>query len=414
MEKVFGAADICLPKKGINMEKWSVVACDQFTSEPEYWKETEEIVEDAPSTLKMILPEVYLDGEDEEERLQKIGETMKTYLEEGILEEYPNAMIYVRRTDSTGKVREGIVGCIDLEQYDYHKGSHSPVRATEATVEERIPARIRVRENALLELPHIMILIDDKEKNVVEPCEAVAKAGEPLYDFSLMQKGGRLQGYLLGQEEQARILSALDQLSSGEGDLVFAMGDGNHSLASAKAFYERMKKQLPPEEYLRHPARYALAEIVNLHSPALEFEAIHRIVTEVDVQSFLEEMTKNLGLVDVGETDRPEEQQMIMVRQGKKSRVAITRPTSKLTVGSLQNFLDEYQKDHPVKMDYIHGEETVLQLSMEENSMGFLLPQMRKEELFPTVMADGALPRKTFSMGHAQDKRYYTECRKIR
>ena len=223
MEKVFGAADICLPKKGINMEKWSVVACDQFTSEPEYWKETEEIVEDAPSTLKMILPEVYLDGEDEEERLQKIGETMKTYLEEGILEEYPNAMIYVRRTDSTGKVREGIVGCIDLEQYDYHKGSHSPVRATEATVEERIPARIRVRENALLELPHIMILIDDKEKNVVEPCEAVAKAGEPLYDFSLMQKGGRLQGYLLGQEEQARIMSALDQLSSGEGDLVFAM-----------------------------------------------------------------------------------------------------------------------------------------------------------------------------------------------
>lgn len=414
MEKVFGAADICLPKKGINMEKWSVVACDQFTSEPEYWKETEEIVEDAPSTLKMILPEVYLDGEDEEERLQKIGETMKTYLEEGILEEYPNAMIYVRRTDSTGKVREGIVGCIDLEQYDYHKGSHSPVRATEATVEERIPARIRVRENALLELPHIMILIDDKEKNVVEPCEAVAKAGEPLYDFSLMQKGGRLQGYLLGQEEQARIMSALDQLSSGEGDLVFAMGDGNHSLASAKAFYERMKKQLPPAEYLRHPARYALAEIVNLHSPALEFEAIHRIVTEVDVQSFLEEMTKNLGLVDVGETDRPEEQQMIMVRQGKKSRVAITRPTSKLTVGSLQNFLDEYQKDHPVKMDYIHGEETVLQLSMEENSMGFLLPQMRKEELFPTVMADGALPRKTFSMGHAQDKRYYTECRKIR
>ncbi len=414
MERVFGAADILLPKKGMDMEKWSVVACDQFTSEPEYWKETEEIVGNAPSTLKMILPEVYLDGEDEAKRLREIGKTMENYLEEGLLQEYQNAMIYVQRTDSTGKVREGIVGCIDLEQYDYHKGSRSLVRATEATVEERIPARIRVRENALLELPHIMILIDDEEKKVVESCEEAVKNSELLYDFPLMQKGGRLKGYLLGQEEQERILSALDQLSSGEGDLVFAMGDGNHSLASAKAFYERMKKQLSPEEYLHHPARYALAEIVNLHSPALEFEAIHRIVTQVDVQPFMEEMTRELGLVNVEDMDRPYEQQMIVVRQGKKSKVAITRPTSKLTVGSLQNFLDAYQKEHPVNMDYIHGEETVLQLSMEENSMGFLLPDMRKEELFPTVMADGALPRKTFSMGHAQDKRYYTECRKIR
>ncbi len=454
MNRAFYPADILLPKKGTDMSRWSVIACDQFTSEPEYWEETEKIVGEAPSTLRMILPEVYLDGPQEEEKLEQIRQSMENYLEEDLFSVYEDSMIYVERTDSSGKVRAGIVGCIDLEQYDYHKGSDSLVRATEATVEERIPARIRVRKNAPLELPHIMLLIDDKGQTVIEPCGQYRKEENLLYDFDLMQGGGHLRGYLLDKKEQERILAALDLLAeeqagniqpedpksdgrvSGSGEssaMVLAVGDGNHSLASAKEFYEQLKAAHPEEDYSTHPARYALAEIVNLHSPALEFEAIHRIVTETDVDALLEEMTEKLGLVfekenvpkeNAGEDTAGENsgihdldkgcQEMYIVRNGLCQKTIITRPVSKLTVGSLQAFLDTYQKEHPLSMDYIHGADTVLALSGEEGCVGFLLPDMAKGDLFPSVMADGALPRKTFSMGHAEDKRYYTECRKIR
>ena len=446
MNRAFYPADILLPKKGTDMSRWSVIACDQFTSEPEYWEETEQIVGEAPSTLRMILPEVYLDGPQEKEKLEQIRRSMEEYLDHDIFSVYKNAMIYVERTDSSGKIRAGIVGCIDLEQYDYHRGSHSPVRATEATVEERIPARIRVRKNAPLELPHIMLLIDDKNKTVVEPCEQYRREENLLYDFDLMQGGGHLKGCLLDEKEQERILVALQRLAEeqqadGDGSsepaatgtvaiepaatksaamepaaMVFAVGDGNHSLASAKEFYEQLKAAHPEEDYSKHPARYALAEIVNLHSPALEFEAIHRIVKETDVDALLAEMAEKLGLVfeEKNVSEETASQEMYVVRNGRCRRAVITRPTSKLTVGSLQTFLDEYQKEHPISMDYIHGADTVLALSGEEGSVGFLLPDMAKEELFPSVMADGALPRKTFSMGHAEDKRYYTECRKIR
>lgn len=449
MNRAFYPADILLPKKGTDMSRWSVIACDQFTSEPEYWEETEKIVGEAPSTLRMILPEVYLDGPQEEEKLEQIRQSMENYLKEDLFSVYENSMIYVERTDSSGKVRAGIVGCIDLEQYDYHKGSASLVRATEATVEERIPARIRVRKNAPLELPHIMLLIDDEKQTVIEACEKHREEKTLLYDFDLMQGGGHLRGYLLDEKEQERILSALDALAEEQqtngtfsgsektSAMVLAVGDGNHSLASAKEFYEQLKAEHPQEDFSVHPARYALAEIVNLHSPALEFEAIHRIVKETDVDALLEEMTEKLGLVFEEETVSQEDagkkavgnhggdhcgeyrqkngcQEMYLVRDGRCRKAVITRPVSKLTVGSLQNFLDNYQKEHPVSMDYIHGADTVLELSREEGCVGFLLPDMAKEELFPSVMADGALPRKTFSMGHAEDKRYYTECRKIR
>ncbi len=472
MNRAFYPADILLPKKGTDMSRWSVIACDQFTSEPEYWEETEQIVGETPSTLRMILPEVYLDGPQEKEKLEQIRQSMEEYLDHDIFSVYKNAMIYVERTDSSGKIRAGIVGCVDLEQYDYHRGSRSPVRATESTVEERIPARIRVRKNAPLELPHTMLLIDDKNKTVVEPCEQYRKEEKLLYDFDLMQGGGHLRGYLLDEKEQERILAALDVLAKEQtgvaepenqktdgsassreesaatepgamksAAMVFAVGDGNHSLASAREFYEQLKAAHPEEDYSTHPARYALTEIVNLHSPALEFEAIHRIVKETDVDALLAEMTEKLGLVfeeknvseevagekaveehkgdqieRYGEDSRMDHsfQKMYVVRNGLCRRAVITRPTSKLTVGSLQAFLDEYQKEHPISMDYIHGADTVLALSGEEGSVGFLLPDMAKEHLFPSVMADGALPRKTFSMGHAEDKRYYTECRKIR
>lgn len=432
MKRAFFPADILLPEQGTDMSRWSVIACDQFTSEPEYWEETEKIVGLAPSTFKMILPEVYLGSTMEAEKLEQIRRSMKNYLDKGLFHTYKNAMIYVERTDSSGKVRAGIVGAVDLETYNYRKGAQSMVRATEATVVERIPPRIRVRKNAPMELPHIMILIDDKYHRVVEPCEEAKEESQLLYDFDLMQGGGHLKGYLLGQEEQDRVLEALDRLAARQ-PMTFAVGDGNHSLATAKEYYEQLKAAHPDEDYSTHPARYALVELVNLHSPALEFEAIHRIVTKVDVKHLLSEMERELGLrleeENVPETDgnqkgvlpagarkkRPEgQQELYLVEKGVCTKAIITRPTSKLTVGSLQNFLDAYQQKYPIGMDYIHGADTVKELSMEEESIGFLLPDMKKEELFPSVMADGALPRKTFSMGHAEDKRYYMECRMIR
>lgn len=436
MSAAFKSARILLPKQELNYEKWSVVACDQYTSEPDYWERVNQIVGDAPSTYHLILPEVYLEEKDVEDRLSKIGKTMDEYLAKELFQEYQDAMIYVERTDSSGKIRAGIVGAIDLEAYDYRKGSTSLVRATEATVLERIPPRIRVRKSAAIELPHIMILIDDEKKTVIEPL--ADKGNLPVvYDFDLMQGGGHLKGYLLGAEEQRQVLEAIAALGNPDEFharygmentpvLLFAMGDGNHSLATAKEYYEQLKAANPDKDMSGHPARYALAEIVNLHSPALEFEAIHRIVTGIDRKQMMAEMTETLGLtkaenVDMAKTGpnnhAPENgrnfQQFVIVDKGVKSAWNITKPSSKLTVGSLQNFLDQYGKEHHAAIDYIHGSEVVVNLSMQENSLGFLLPDMGKEELFPTVITDGALPRKTFSMGHAQDKRFYMECRRI-
>ena len=412
MSNAFKAADILIPSN-VEMEKWSVVACDQYTSEPEYWQETERTVGDAPSALRLILPEVYLENSDVDERINEIHRSMEKYLSDGIFKEYKNAMIYVERTTSDG-VRAGVVGAIDLEEYDYRKGSKSSVRATEATVVERIPPRIKVRTGAPLELPHIMILIDDAKRTVIEKIGEKKAKLEKIYDFELMQGGGHIAGYLLGESEINEITAALDALGdpgefnaryglSGEPVMLYAMGDGNHSLATAKEYYERVKKENPNSS-----ARYALAEIVNLHSDALRFEAIHRIVTGVDVGKLLSELKVSLGASENGDG-----QSFTVVNNGSEEKLFITRPTSNLTVGSLQQFLDAYIKENGGKIDYIHGADVVRRLSEASDSVGFLLPDMSKEELFPTVIKDGALPRKTFSMGHAQDKRFYTEARRI-
>ncbi len=416
----FRNADILLPKN-TDMEKWAVVACDQYTSEPDYWNETLKNTDALPSTLNYILPEIYLENDDVKERISKIHDSMKKGIADNVFEEYKNAMIYIERTQNDGEVRAGIVGCIDLEAYDYRKGSKSPVRATEATVIERIPPRIAVRRGAELELPHIMILIDDEKKTVVEPLASVSSNLKKVYDFKLMQKGGSIKGWLLGEKEQEQVGKAISVLEdidsfnnkynmSETSPLVFAMGDGNHSLATAKEFYEELKKENPGKDMSNHPARYALVEIVNLHSPALKFEAIHRIVTDVDTQNLISEMTENLGL---DEKSSECEQSFEYVINGVRTSVGITKPSSKLTVGSLQQFLDGYIKENGGKIDYIHGTEVIDKLSMNKGSIGFILPDMAKSELFPTVICDGALPRKTFSMGHAWDKRYYVECRKI-
>ncbi len=419
MSTAFKPADILIPQN-TDMEKWAVVACDQYTGQPDYWKRVEETVGSNNSTLKLILPEVYLEEPDSAERIAKIHKEMDRILETDTLKEYKNSLIYIERTQSDGKIRQGLIGMIDLEEYDYHKGSTSQVRATEATVIERIPPRIKVRQGAPLELPHIMILIDDEAKTVVEPCNKIKDKTTPVYDFTLMENGGKIKGYILDNENTESVLSALDKLNdnelfnkkynlSGYPTLLYAMGDGNHSLATAKEFYDQLKKENPGKDLSQHPARYALVEIVNLHSSALEFEAIHRIVTNVNTDELMSEMTDTLGL-----SDEKSDQGFTVILNGTEKTVYVHKPTSQLTVGSLQEFLDAYLKKTNAKIDYIHGIDVVKKLAEQDNSIGFILPDMLKSELFPTVIKDGALPRKTFSMGHAEDKRFYVECRKIK
>ena len=414
----FSKADILLPKDA-DMEKWAVVACDQYTSEPEYWAETEKTVGGAPSALELILPEVYLEDSGVDKRIENIHGAMKKYLDEGIFKEYKDSLVYIERTQSDGLVRAGLIGKIDLEQYDYHKGSRSQVRATEATVVERIPPRIKIRNGAPIELPHIMILIDDADKAVIEPLTERAESFEKLYDFKLMQGGGSIKGMLVDDESAEQALQALEALGDLDAfnkkyslneshPLVYAMGDGNHSLATAKEFYEQLKRENPDKDLSNHPARYALVEIVNLHSPALRFEAIHRIVTDTNVNMLLEELGDILSL-----SKEPSGQKITIVDNGSKREVYAHVQLSKLAVGSLQTALDRILPEIGGKIDYIHGEEVVERLAQAEGAVGFLLPDMGKEELFPTVIVDGALPRKTFSMGHAADKRYYVEARRI-
>ncbi|MCM1314770.1 MAG: Maf family nucleotide pyrophosphatase [Prevotella sp.] len=413
----FHNADILIPEN-VDMNKWSVIACDQYTSEPEYWNEVYNKVGDAPSTLNLILPEIFLENDDVSERIENIHNSMDKYISDGVFKEYKNAMVYVERVQSNGIIRRGIVGAIDLEKYDFSKGSRSEVRATEATVIERIPPRIKVRQGATLELPHIMILIDDPENTVIEPL--AEQDMEKLYDFELMQNGGSIKGYLVDTETQKKIDSALCELADFQifnkkynleksPVLLYAMGDGNHSLATAKEFYEQLKKSNPDIDFSGHPARYALAEIVNLHSDALKFEAIHRLVYDVDCDKLISEMTKALELSENSESD----QYVIMSCNGTEKKFYINKESSNLSVGSLQNFLDGYIKSNGGKIDYIHGTETVKNLAEKHNGIGFILPDMDKSQLFPTVIKDGALPRKTFSMGHAEDKRFYIEARKI-
>ncbi len=407
MKNVFMPADILLPKN-VDWEKWSVVACDQYTSEPEYWDEVEKIVGDAPSTLRLTLPEIYLESEDAPARIAKIGEAMERYASE--MEKIENAFIYVERTLTDGRIRRGIVGKVDLEAYNYEKGAKSPIRATEGTVIERIPPRLRVREGATMELPHIMILIDDRKKTVIEPL--IDKKGEKLYDFDLMQGGGHIAGYKVSAEDNEKIQEAIAGLAEAftartgeESPFVLAMGDGNHSLATAKAYYENIKKTLSPEEAAVHPARYALAEIVNLHDASLVFEPIHRVIFGVEPEKVLADFE---AFCKANESDNAP-QEIPYCYKGGKGVLKIEKPVSPLAVGTLQRFLDE----KGIKTDYIHGADVVERLGTEEGNMGFLLPPMDKNALFDTVEADGVLPRKTFSMGEANEKRFYLEARKI-
>ncbi len=382
----FGRADILLPKEGF--DKWSVVACDQYTSQPDYWEELDKAVGDAPSALRIILPEVYLEEPDVEARIQKINKTMNAYLTDGVFTEYKDAMIFVERTLADGRTRRGIVGAVDLTAYDYNTGSTSPIRATEGTVLSRIPPRVAIRKDAPLELPHIMILIDDPDHKIIP----AAPCGEVVYDTDLLMKGGHIRGSLMSGEAIENALTLLAEQGEAHA-LLFAMGDGNHSLATAKACYDS-------ENPL---SRYALAEIVNIHDEALDFEPIHRVVFGVDPEAMLAEAKAHFA----GQT----EHRVDCHFGGRSDAFAVNG----LTAGVLQSFIDEYIKIHPeASVDYIHGEDIVKELTTRSDALGFVFDGIGKEELFPYVETYGALPRKTFSMGEAHDKRFYMECRRIK
>lgn len=402
----FTKADILLPAN-VDMEKWAVIACDQFVSQPEYWEQVRRLVGDAPSTLNLILPEAQLDG-DCTLVIQAINNTMVQYLKSDLFRLYPNSFLYVERTLLNGTVRKGVVGSVDLEAYDFTPDSPSAIRATEQTVAERIPPRMNIRRNAALELPHVLLLCDDEEKLLVESLTAKKDSLPLLYDFHLMLDGGRIQGWLVSGEDCEAFCTQLCAYEQrirqkyGDKSVLYAVGDGNHSLASAKGCYEELKKQGAPCE----KARYALVELENIHDEAQVFEPIHRIIKSTDPEALLQAMTEAIG--------KPSGSPIYWQSGDKKGVFYVHSPEGMLPVGIVQDFLDEYLAEHPGIIDYIHGDGALRQLSEQKSSIGLLMPPVEKKAFFQGIIAGGTLPRKTFSMGHAQEKRYYLETRKIK
>ena len=412
--KIF-PADILLPDfSAVDGKKWACVACDQYTSEPEYWERVAETVKDSPSTLSLMLPEVWL--EDSEKRVPPIHAAMKEYIADGTLKEHPACGVYLERIQSDGKLRRGLVCAIDLEDYDFSAGSSSPVRPTEKTVVERIPPRLAVRRGAPIEMPHVMLLVDDPDDTLLSRF-----AGKEMnaYSFDLAEGGGSVKAAFVQASEFDSLNEALALLAenakkraekNGGAPITVAVGDGNHSLATAKASWEEIKASLSEEEAKNHPARYALAEICNLHEESLVFEPIYRILENIDVM----ELANDFEDFAASQNGRFPAQTFDMILEGNNVEVVIEHPEYTLPVASLQHFLDEWMKSHPrAVIDYIHGEDTLCRLAARDACVGFVFEGMSKSELFPAVEADGVLPRKTFSMGHAADKRFYIECRKI-
>lgn len=394
--RVFTPADILLPRVD-DMTKWSCIACDQFTAEPEYWREAERIVGSEPSTLRLMLPEAWLGVRDSAAETRKIYAAMKDYVNRGIFRTVEQSFIYVERTLPSGAVRRGLVGKLDLECYDWAPGSATPVRATEGTVESRLPARVEVRRGATLEMPHIMVFIDDPENAVIPS----AAGGEALYDFELMLGGGHIRGSRVTGEAAERLTAALE---APEGSVRFAMGDGNHSLAAAKRCWEQIKRNLPESELETHPARYALAEIVNIHDEAVTFEPIHRVLLETVPRGFIEEAAARLP--------RGKGQAVTLLAGKREMEIETGMPLGAL-VALVDELLGDWRREHGGEPDYIHGDEEARALGGKPSSVGVLLPRLEKAELFPYITEHGPYPKKSFSIGHAKDKRYYLECRAI-
>ena len=397
---IFNKADILLPEC-IDMEKWSTVACDQYTAQPEYWERVKNFVGDCPSTLNIVYPEAFLSEGDA--RIEAINNSMKEYLEKNIFVALQDSLIYVERTMNSGKIRRGIVGAIDLEEYDFSKGSKSAIRATEGTILSRIPPRVKIRENAPLELPHAILLVDDTADYIIGGIEKT----KPLYEFDLMEGGGHIAGWHIRGDEADAVIGRINKFAKDAPDnLVFAVGDGNHSLATAKTCWDNLKKTLTEEEQQIHPARFCLVELENIHDEALEFEPIHRVVFGKSMDEVKAALSEYYQVADAMADGA---QEIVLVSGEHTESVYVTNPSSNLTVGTLQNFLDSMGYE----LDDIHGDDVVRQLSAGCDAVGFLLPCPQKSELFETVIVDGALPRKTFSMGEANEKRFYLEAKKI-
>ncbi len=402
--------DIYLPARSADPGKWAVIACDQFTSQPEYWREVEAYVGSSPSALHIVQPEIDLNAA--ERRIPSIHAAMREYLTYGTLEKrVENGFSLVERTTASG-ARVGLVAALDLEAYDYAPGASPLIRATEGTIVERIPPRVRIREGAALESPHTMLLIDDPGDTVIGPLYRSVSRYRKLYDFSLMMGGGRLRGWAVEDEDSfSSVSAALSRLFDVSDGFLYAVGDGNHSLATAKTCWARIKPGLSPKEAARHPARYALAEIVNLHSPALLFEPIHRALFGADADSLIDGFAAHLKATGMEMVPGDE---IKFIAAGREVTVSVSGRGGALPLGVLQPYLDAYLRARPeAEIDYIHGEDALRALCREKGAVGILLGAIDKRALFPAIRAGGALPRKTFSMGTAREKRYYMECRKI-
>ncbi|MBR4953373.1 MAG: DUF1015 domain-containing protein [Oscillospiraceae bacterium] len=419
MRKIFKSADILLPKSA-DMTKWSVVACDQYTSEPEYWAELERVIGAEPSTLHLMLPEAYLETCDQFEEAEKINKTMLSYLENDVFEEIKDSYIYVERTQRNGKIRRGLVGVLDLDEYDYSRDSVSPIRATEGTIVDRLPPRVQVRRGACIEMPHIMVFIDDSEGEVIAPLAHKSAELPKLSDFDLSANGGHLRGWQICGEAAAELECAVAALADAEklreryGDrapAIFAMGDGNHSLATAKKCWEEIKPTLTDAERENHPARFSLVELVNIHDEAIEFEPIHKVVFETEPSAFIAQM-RDYWKKNERESEKFHTLRLAVGSQREEIRV------HGLTIGELIGLAEEfcvaYTAAHGGKIDYIHNDDTAESMGARPGCAAVLLPAMEKGELFPSIINSGAFPKKSFSIGHAEDKRYYLECRKIK
>ncbi|MFW5727838.1 MAG: DUF1015 domain-containing protein [Spirochaetota bacterium] len=427
--------NILMPCKDVDLKKWAVVACDQYTSEPEYWSSVAEEVGASPSTLNLIFPEVYLEDEDKDQRIERINAAMEDYLKRGILEDQGQAFFLVQRNTPDSPTRWGLMAALDLEEYDFSKDSSSLIRATEGTILDRIPPRKQIRKNASIELPHIMVLIDDPEATVIEPLAKNADSLEKIYDFDLMKNGGHITGYRVdGTEELERIADALQKLADpsvfskkygADKVLLFAMGDGNHSLATAKSVWEDIKASGSDDpDIMQHPARWALVEIENIYDEGLIFEPIHRVLFNSDFASFSGELEK-LGSVEftsLSSTDEvmkrvasADDQHIIGYVDAERTGVfTVKDPDATIAAGTTQTAIDNLVQQEKTSVDYIHGQQSTENLGRKAGNIGIFLPALDKSDFFRTVIHDGALPRKTFSMGEAHEKRYYIEARKIK
>ncbi|MCL2045189.1 MAG: DUF1015 domain-containing protein [Oscillospiraceae bacterium] len=400
---VFTKADILLPK-AVFLENWSVVACDQYSSQADYWERVSERVGDNPSTYKMIIPEAFLAQRDVEIETSNISEEMNRYLNDGILETVENAFIYVERTLSEGQIRRGLVGAIDLEEYSF-SGEDASILASEGTVLDRLPARISVRRAVPLESTHVLAFINDVEKTVIEPLEEKVDLLPLLYEFELMEDGGKIRGMCVQGSIADDIITALSNLHEKMNPLII-IGDGNHSLAAAKVYWDELKQSLSQEERITHPARKALLEINNVYDSAIGIEAIHRAIFNVDEADFITKLSEHMT--------QGGDYEIHLHSSTQNETISVAADCIGDMLAMLQGFLDEYSKKTGSHIDYIHGEETVLQLAKEPRCVGLILPAMEKSELFGTVSTMGVFPKKSFSVGHANEKRFYLECRAIR